>query len=674
MSNNFFSSEIGDIENYFVTEYWLIDQYVGESLFVWGLNSTVQLGVLDPADRSFPVTTFAGGTDWKQVSAGNNHTTAIKTDGTLWTWGVGTSGQLGTNDTTTRSTPVTTFAGGTNWKQVSAGTFHTTAIKTDGTLWTWGSGSVGQLGNFSTITRSFPVTTFAGGTDWKQVSAGLFHTVAIKTDGTLWTWGYGGYGQLGNSNFEFSRSTPVTTFAGGTDWKQVSAASNHTAAIKTDGTLWTWGFGGSAQLGTNDLTDRSTPVTTFAGGTNWKQVDAGGSNTTAIKTDGTLWTWGLGTSGQLGTNDTTTRSTPVTTFAGGTNWKQVDAGGSNTTAIKTDGTLWTWGLGTSGQLGTNDTTTRSTPVTTFAGGSNWKQVSTGDSFTIALANEVDLIPDLKAGQQLFTTTGSQSWTVPDGVTIVDIVCVGAGGGGGSQSGGLPGSGGGGGALSYSNNVSVTSGESLTIVVGAGGSAGTPGTAGGDSSVSRDVTTLVLAKGGDGGTGGVANASQIGGAGGASASGVGDVKQSGGDGGLGVDPDAAGGGGAGGYSGAGGKGGDGDIEAGAAGTGGGAGGGAGDTDGGSGGGGGGGVGVLGSGSNGAGGVSDGDGGGGGSGGDNGTTVPSVNTDNGQPGGLYGGGGGGANDDAGAVGGAGANGAVRIIWGIGRDFPSTLTNNV
>ena len=129
MPNQFFSPE-GDLENYFVTEYWLIDQYVGDELWVWGNGGNVQLGTNATTNRSTPVTTSAGGTNWKQLYSANLHTTAIKTDGTLWTWGNGRYGRLGNAVTTGNiSTPVTTFAGGTNWKQVSAGVFDTTAIK-----------------------------------------------------------------------------------------------------------------------------------------------------------------------------------------------------------------------------------------------------------------------------------------------------------------------------------------------------------------------------------------------------------------------------------------------------------------------------------------------------------------------------------------------------------------
>jgi alpha-tubulin suppressor-like RCC1 family protein len=397
--NTKFKTSFGtDLGNILITKEYLMSVYpqianqlITPELWTWGRNSYGNLGDNTVTSRVTPVTTTAGGANWKQVSCGSDYTAAIKTDGTLWTWGLNAYGQLGINNTTDRSTPVTTFAGGTNWKQVSCGRLHTTAIKTDGTLWTWGLNAYGQLGiNNTTSPICTPITTFAGGTNWKQVSGCFFHTAAIKTDGTLWTWGYNYNGQLGINNTT-DRSTPVTTFAGGTNWKQVSGGGYHTTAIKTDGTLWTWGRNNNGQLGNNTTTTRSTPITTFAGGTNWKQVSGCFFHTAAIKTDGTLWTWGYNGNGQLGNNTTTTRSTPVTTFAGGTNWKQVFGGNEHTAAVKTDGTLWTWGYNLFGTLGVNDTTTRCTPVTTFAGGTNWKQVSGGDFHIAAIKTSDDLL-------------------------------------------------------------------------------------------------------------------------------------------------------------------------------------------------------------------------------------------------------------------------------------------
>ena len=340
---NFTSSSDGDLGNRFISKDYLMSVYpqiagqlITPELWTWGRN-IFAIGDNTGTDRSTPVTTFAGGTNWKQVSGGRGTSVAIKTDGTLWTWGDNSYGKLGDNTATNRSTPVTTFAGGTNWKQVACGGYHTAAIKTDGTLWTWGRSFFGAIGDNTTTNRSTPVTTFAGGTNWKQVAGGQFHTAAIKTDGTLWTWGSNGGRAIGDNTFT-DRLTPVTTFAGGTNWKQV-ACGTHTAAIKTDGTLWTWGSAGFGGLGVNDNTQRLTPITTFAGGTNWKQVSCTINNIAAIKTDGTLWTWGWNFYGQLGDNTTTNRCTPVTTFAGGTNWKQVSGGETHTAAIRTSDDL-----------------------------------------------------------------------------------------------------------------------------------------------------------------------------------------------------------------------------------------------------------------------------------------------------------------------------------------------
>jgi alpha-tubulin suppressor-like RCC1 family protein len=306
-------------------------------------------------------------------------------------WGNNGAGQLGTNDVIKRSSPIQTVSAGTNWKQVSCGQQHVGAIKTDGTLWMWGRNDTGgQLGTNDTTSRSSPVQTVSGGNNWKQVSGGLYHTAAIKTDGTLWIWGNNGLGELGD-NSRVSKSSPIQTVTGGNNWKQVWAGNGNTAAIKTDGTLWLWGGNGWGQLGTNDTNSRSSPIQTVAGGNNWKQVSGigrrGFTNATAIaaiKTDGTLWMWGINTNGELGTNDRTSRSSPIQTVTGGTNWKQVSGGAANIAAIKTDGTLWLWGDGSYGALGTNDTTPRSSPIQTVATGGNWKQVGFGSDHCFAI--------------------------------------------------------------------------------------------------------------------------------------------------------------------------------------------------------------------------------------------------------------------------------------------------
>ena len=385
----------GDLETMFVDNYAMIDQYaMTGSLWTWGYNLNGQLGDNTNAHKSSPIQTISGGTNWKQVSAGGANAAAIKTDGTLWLWGANQFGTLGDGTILAKSSPVQTISGGTNGKQVSVsntgGTIGYTvgAIKTDGTLWTWGSGAQGILGDNTSATKSSPVQTIATGTNWKQVSTGYRNMAAIKTDGTLWLWGDGTRGQLGD-NTSATKSSPVQTISTGTNWKQVSSGAAMTGAIKTDGTLWTWGNNYYGQLGDNSSVNKSSPVQTISGGTNWKQISVNHTGSAAaIKTDGTLWTWGEGILGQLGDNTTISKSSPVQTISGGTNWKQVSTGRA-VGAIKTDGTLWTWGTGSYGQLGNNvngsgGQDVRTSPVQTVAGGTNWKEVSANTIYMCAI--------------------------------------------------------------------------------------------------------------------------------------------------------------------------------------------------------------------------------------------------------------------------------------------------
>jgi len=386
-----------NLNDFYITDADIVDQYLDGALWLWGndQNGYGRLGDDTTTNKSSPIQTITGGTNWKQVSCGYGHVACVKTDGTLWLWGGNSyAGQLGDNTIVDRSSPVQTITGGTNWKQVACGYYHTAGVKTDGTLWLWGRNAYGQLGIGNTGTKSSPVQTITGGANWTQVSASnsfLGFSAGVKSDGTLWLWGRNGYGQLGDNTIT-NRSSPVQTITGGTNWKQVSCGYSRTAAIKTDGTLWTWGRNTAGALGDNTITDRSSPVQTITRGTNWKQVSCG-YHTAAIKGDGTLWTWGRNSAGALGDNTITDRSSPVQTITGGTNWKQVSCGSTinsfgdtHTAAIKTDGTLWTWGRNIAGALGDNTTIHKSSPVQTITGGTNWKQVSCGYEYTAAVQN------------------------------------------------------------------------------------------------------------------------------------------------------------------------------------------------------------------------------------------------------------------------------------------------
>jgi alpha-tubulin suppressor-like RCC1 family protein len=369
-----------------------VEQF-GSSLFAWGQNSSGQLADNTNILRQTPRQEITSNTNWKQIAGGQSHTAAIKTDGTLWCWGFNSTGQLGDNTITARSTPRQEITSSTNWKQVAGGVSHTAAIKTDGTLWCWGINSSGQLGDNTLVSRSTPRQEITSSTNWKQVSGGQSHTAAIKTDGTLWCWGFNAYGQIGDNTFgATSRSTPRQEITSSTNWKQVSGGFYHTAAIKTDGTLWVWGQNATGQIGDNTNASRSTPRQEITSSTNWKQVAGGFFHTAAIKTDGTLWCWGRNADPAIGDNTNASRSTPRQEITSSTNWKQVSAGGYHTTAIKTNGTLWSWGFNNVGQLGDNTLVPRSTPRQEITSSTNWKQVSGGSIHTVAIqANDYPIL-------------------------------------------------------------------------------------------------------------------------------------------------------------------------------------------------------------------------------------------------------------------------------------------
>jgi alpha-tubulin suppressor-like RCC1 family protein len=375
------------------TTYNLDDIYVRAdfwrqgNLLNWGNNSSAQLGSHDLVHRSSPIQTCAGGNNWIDISMGGFHTAGIKSDGTLWLWGTNSYGQLGDNTTTTRSSPVQTVTGGTNWQSVSCGYRFTASIKTDGTLWVWGYNLFGNLGDNTRTSRSSPIQTVTGGSTWKQASCGKFYMAAVKTDGTLWSMGQNLYGQLGD-NSTVHRSSPVQTVAGGTNWKQVACTGFSTGCIKTDGTLWTWGSGGALATGVFGEPSRSSPAQTVTGGTNWKFASGGGGHMGAIKTDGSLWMWGQNNLGQLGNNSSFLTYSPVQTVSAGNTWVYLGCGYENTTAIKTDGTLWVWGVNAYGQIGDNTRTNRSSPVQTVLGGTAWRK-STGGKYYCGALNYLD---------------------------------------------------------------------------------------------------------------------------------------------------------------------------------------------------------------------------------------------------------------------------------------------
>ncbi|MBM4165221.1 MAG: hypothetical protein FJ222_12395, partial [Lentisphaerae bacterium] len=295
------------------------------------------------------------------IAASGNYYTyslALKSDGTVWAWGDNTYGQLGDGTTTRRLTPVR-VSGLSGVAAIDAGNYSAMALKTNGTVWDWGYNVYGQLGDGTTINRSTPVQVkLSDGSALENVidiDAGSNHAVALKSDGSVWAWGSNGYGQLGIPDPNIYPEE-VTGLAGVTN---VAAGSSHTVALKTDGTVWAWGYNTSGQVGDGTTTTRNAPVQVkLSGGAPLSGVAgiaARDNRTVAWKTDGTVWAWGENFFGQLGDGTTITRLNPVQVIMqDGTalsNVTAVAAGSSHTLALKEDGTVWAWGNSSSGEIG-----------------------------------------------------------------------------------------------------------------------------------------------------------------------------------------------------------------------------------------------------------------------------------------------------------------------------------
>ena len=351
-------------------------------LWTWGRNDSGQLGLGNTTNYSSPKQVGALN-DWLQIAAGYKWCLAVKKDNTIWSWGGNSFGNLGLGNTTNYSSPKQ-IGSLTNWAAASVGNHVTVARKTDGTLWAWGRNYRYGLGQGDTTNRSSPVQ-IGSATNWLKVSAGAYGGHAIDTSGNLYGWGSNQFGQIGNgsSTPNANGGEPSPVQISGT-WSTVACSTTrHTAAIKTDGTLWTWGGGYSSALGLGNTTNYSSPKQVGAL-TNWLSVSAGSYATIAVKTDGTVWTWGEGIYGKLGLGNTSTYASPKQVGAL-TNWKAGGAhmGTSHTSAIKTDGTLWIWGYNYYGQVGDSTTTNRSSPVQ-IGSKTNWANTATRTHHTVAI--------------------------------------------------------------------------------------------------------------------------------------------------------------------------------------------------------------------------------------------------------------------------------------------------
>ncbi|WP_395740314.1 S8 family serine peptidase [Prosthecobacter sp.] len=390
----------------FVADYYggsgndLVLHWAGSRVFAWGRNDYGEVGDSSTTQRNAPVSVLTtgalAGKTVTSVTAGQFHSVALCSDGTLAAWGRNIEGQLGDNTQTSSSVPVAVNAApgsalnGKRVVAVTAGEYQTLALCSDGTVVGWGWNDQGELGDGTTTNRKLPVAVNTGassalnGKTVVGISAGYQHTLAVCSDGTVAAWGYNNHGQLGD-NTQTRRllpilvnTTPGASALAGATVVAVSGGVDHSLALRSDGLVVAWGgnnFGGG-QLGDNSTTDRLLPVlVNTASGVSAlynKTVVAiagGGYHSIALCSDGTLTAWGNNNEGCLGDNTTTTRTVPVAvnTAAGlsalnGKTIARIAAGHSHTLVSCTDGTVLSWGRNDFGMLGDATTTARSVPV------------------------------------------------------------------------------------------------------------------------------------------------------------------------------------------------------------------------------------------------------------------------------------------------------------------------
>jgi alpha-tubulin suppressor-like RCC1 family protein len=373
---------------------------VAAQLVAWGGNEFGQLGDGTNVNRSSPVPVQGfGGT---MTTAGWRASFALQADKTVWAWGDNGWGQFGTPNPSASATPlqVPGISGVVNLATSATGG-HTLAILSDGTVWAWGRDEQGQLGTLDSTTSCFgnlpcraSPAPVPGITNVVAVAAGLAHSLALKSDGTVWAWGWNLWGQVGTACSQSQCLQPVQV-PGLTGVRAIGAGSTHSLALKFDGTVWAWGYNGSGQLGFDTSGSQSsclgssppssicsaTPrqVQTISSSvvvplTGISAISAGGNHNLALqkdiaRDDGVVLAWGDNYYGQLGNGDNIARRLAgIVGFNTATGYgiltpvSAIAAGGAHSLALKSDGTVWAWGDNEQGQLGDGTITDRNAAV------------------------------------------------------------------------------------------------------------------------------------------------------------------------------------------------------------------------------------------------------------------------------------------------------------------------
>jgi alpha-tubulin suppressor-like RCC1 family protein len=357
----------------------------------WGYNGVGQLGNNAVTSQLTPVSILGAVKTFCQISNGVNQPFALAIDknGRAWAWGVNGNGQLGNNTVISQRTPVSVLGAIKTFCKVSVGGFHSLAIDKNGRLWAWGNNSNGQLGNNTSANSALtPVSVLGAVKTFCHIAGGNSQSVAIDKNGQAWGWGFNGSGQTGDGSAT-DRLTPVSVQGQKKTFCKIASGNGTTLSIDNYGRLWAWGFNGNAQVGDGSTIPKRTP-TRVCNTRTFCEVTGANTHVLAIEKNGQVWAWGTNTSGQLANNYIASVLTPVSVAGAVKTFCQISGGSSHSAALDKNGKIWTWGRNDVGQLGIGSTRDYfNTPVSIYGNKTFCKiQVSVTNSAAIDYQGKV----------------------------------------------------------------------------------------------------------------------------------------------------------------------------------------------------------------------------------------------------------------------------------------------
>jgi alpha-tubulin suppressor-like RCC1 family protein len=361
----------------------------------WGSNNIGELGDGTFTSRSLYGAVSGLGSGIVQIAAGSSFGLALRSDGTVWAWGSNGGGQLGDGTTTASETTPVQVTGLSGVVAVAAGIDQSLALRSDGTVWAWGGDRYGQLGDGANSSAQPTPVQVTGLTGVTKIAAGGLFSLALRTDGTVWAWGYNAVGELGNGTtadsnvpVQVTGLTRVTAIAAGDGDSAMAIRTYPTIRgyPRTGGTsVWTWGSNDAGQLGDGTLSSHLVPEqVTGIGARGIAGIAVGNGFELALGADGSVWAWGADGYGQLGIGPQFTRFTrPVQAIAAGSGIIQLAAGVNHALALRSNGTVLAWGKNSYGELGLGNTDPAGGPAQ-VSGLGGALQVTAGWEFTLAL--------------------------------------------------------------------------------------------------------------------------------------------------------------------------------------------------------------------------------------------------------------------------------------------------